>query len=50
MVMQALATATRAVQFRDPVYGLHSFMITLVVAEIAGWLVLVAGFLDGQIF
>jgi hypothetical protein len=37
-------------QFRDPVRGLHSFMIGLVIAEIGGWLVLMAGFLDGQIF
>jgi len=25
-------------------------MITLILAEIGGWLVLVAGFLDGQVF
>jgi hypothetical protein len=37
-------------QFHDPVRGLHSFMTTLVIAEIGGWLVLVAGFLDGQVF
>lgn len=37
-------------QFRNPVRGLHAFMITLIVAEIGGWLVLVAGFLDGQVF
>jgi hypothetical protein len=37
-------------QFRDPVRGLHLFMITLILAEIGGWLVLVAGFLDGQVF
>jgi hypothetical protein len=37
-------------QFRDPVAGTHAFMITLIVAEIGGWLVLVAGFLDKQIF
>ena len=37
-------------QFRDPVAGTHAFMASLVVAEIAGWLVLVAGFLDGQVF
>lgn len=36
-------------QFRDPVAGTHAFMNSLIVAEIAGWLVLVAGFLDGQI-
>jgi hypothetical protein len=37
-------------QFRDPVAGLHGFMISLTVAEIGGWLVLVAGFLDRQVF
>jgi amino acid transporter len=37
-------------QFRDPVAGTHAFMAFLIVAEIGGWLVLVAGFLDGQIF
>ncbi len=37
-------------QFRDPARGLPPFMITLIVAEIGGWLVLVAGFLDGQVF
>jgi len=37
-------------QFRDPVAGTHAFMIALIVAEIGGWLVLVAGFLDGQVF
>ncbi len=37
-------------QFRDPIRGTHAFMITLVVAEIGGWLVLMAGFLDKQIF
>ncbi len=36
-------------QFRDPVRGLHAFMAALVVAEIGGWLVLMAGFLDAQI-
>lgn len=36
-------------QFRDPVAGTRAFMNSLIVAEIAGWLVLVAGFLDGQI-
>lgn len=36
-------------QFRDPVAGTHAFMVSLIVAEIAGWLVLVAGFVDGQI-
>jgi hypothetical protein len=37
-------------QFRDPVRGLRAFMITLIVVEIGGWLVLSAGFLDGQVF
>jgi hypothetical protein len=37
-------------QFRDPEPGTHAFMVTLIVAEIGGWLVLVAGFLDGQVF
>jgi hypothetical protein len=37
-------------QFRDPAPGTHAFMITLIVAEIGGWLVLVAGFLHGQVF
>jgi hypothetical protein len=37
-------------QFRDPVHGLDAFMVALIVAEIGGWLVLMAGFLDAQIF
>jgi hypothetical protein len=37
-------------QFRNPVPGLRAFMITLIVAEIGGWLVLSAGFLDKQVF
>ncbi len=37
-------------QFRAPVPGTHAFMVTLIVAEIGGWLVLIAGFLDRQIF
>ncbi len=54
-----LATATYALhgwrkdtenQFRNPIKGTHAFMVTLIVAEIGGWLVLVAGFLDKQIF
>lgn len=36
-------------QFRDPVAGTHAFMISLIVAEIGGWLVLIAGFVAGQI-
>ncbi len=37
-------------QFRDAAPVVHAFMLTLIVAEIGGWLVLVAGFLDGQVF
>ncbi len=37
-------------QFRRPMRGLEAFMASLIVAEIGGWLVLVAGFLDAQIF
>jgi hypothetical protein len=36
-------------QFRDPVRGTHPFMWALIVGEIGGMLVLIAGFLDGQI-
>jgi hypothetical protein len=36
-------------QFRDPVGGTHAFMIALIAAEIGGWLVLIAGFIDGQL-
>lgn len=37
-------------QLRDPVHGMNAFMVSLIVAEIGGWLVLVAGFLDAQVF
>ncbi len=37
-------------QFRTPMRGLHAYMATLIVAEIGGWLVLTAGFLEKQIF
>lgn len=37
-------------QFRDPVPGTHAFMVALIASEIGGWLVLVAGFFDSQIF
>jgi hypothetical protein len=37
-------------QFRDRAPGTSAFMVTLIVAEIGGWLVLVAGFLDRQVF
>ncbi|MET0306511.1 MAG: hypothetical protein ABW196_09835 [Solirubrobacterales bacterium] len=36
-------------QFHPPASGLHPFMITLIAAEIGGWLVLIAGFLDAQV-
>lgn len=36
-------------QFRDGMPGLDAFMWALIVSEIGGWLVLTAGFLDGQI-
>jgi hypothetical protein len=37
-------------QFREAIRGTHAYMVTLIAAEIGGWLVLVAGFLDKQIF
>jgi hypothetical protein len=37
-------------QMRDAVAGTHTMMTSLIVAEIGGWLVLIAGFLDGQVF
>ncbi len=37
-------------QFRDPMRGTHLLMLSLIAAEIGGWLVLVAGFLDRQVF
>jgi len=37
-------------QWRDPVSGTHAFMASLILAEIGGWLVLVAGFLQRQVF
>ena len=37
-------------QFRDPVRGTHGFMVALIVAEIAGFSVLLAGFADARIF
>jgi hypothetical protein len=37
-------------QFHPPTRGLQPFMTTLIVAEIGGFLVLIAGFLDGQVF
>lgn len=37
-------------QFRDPTPGTHEFMVALIVAEIGGFAVLLAGFADAQIF
>lgn len=37
-------------QMRDPGGDIRAYMVALIVAEIVGWLVLVAGFLDGQVF
>lgn len=36
-------------QFRDKAHGTDAFMLSLIAAEIGGWLVLIAGFLDGQV-
>jgi hypothetical protein len=36
-------------QFHPAAPGLNPFMVTLIAAEIGGWLVLIAGFLDAQI-
>ena len=36
-------------QFRDPVPGTHAFMYVLILAEMAGFSVLLAGFADAQI-
>jgi hypothetical protein len=36
-------------QFRDPGPGLHAAMLALIVAEIAGFAVLLAGFADAQV-
>ena len=36
-------------QFRDPVRGTHEYMVALILAEIGGFAVLVAGFVDAQI-
>ncbi len=36
-------------QFRDPAATLHVGMVALIIAEIGGWLVLLAGFADKQI-
>lgn len=37
-------------QFRDPVPGTHGFMVALILAEIGGFSVLLAGFADAYIF
>jgi hypothetical protein len=37
-------------QFRDPVPGTHPYMYALIVAEMVGFGVLLAGFADAQIF
>ncbi len=37
-------------QLRDPGGEIRSFMIALMIGEIGGWLVLVAGFLEQQVF
>ena len=37
-------------QFRDPVPGTHGFMYALILAEMVGFGVLLAGFADAQIF
>lgn len=36
-------------QLRDAIPGTHAMMLSLIVGEIGGWLVLVAGFLDKQV-
>ena len=36
-------------QFRDPVRGTHGFMVALIVSEMVGFGVLLAGFADAQI-
>ena len=37
-------------QFRDPLSGTHAVMISLIVGEIGGWLILIAGFIEKQVF
>jgi hypothetical protein len=37
-------------QLRDAIPGTNTLMISLIGGEIGGWLVLVAGFLDKQVF
>ncbi len=37
-------------QFRDRIPGTDAFMVSLISAEVGGWLVLIAGFLEAQVF
>lgn len=37
-------------QLRDPGGAIRSYMVFLIAAEIGGWVVLIAGFLDAQVF
>ena len=37
-------------QFRDPVPGTHPFMWALIIGEVGGMLILLAGFIDAQLF
>jgi hypothetical protein len=37
-------------QFQDPGGAIRGYMLFLIAAEIGGWLVLIAGFLDAQVF
>jgi glucan phosphoethanolaminetransferase (alkaline phosphatase superfamily) len=37
-------------QIRDAIPGTNALMTSLIVGEIGGWLILVAGFLDKQVF
>ena len=37
-------------QLQDPGGAIRGYMVALIAAEIGGWLVLIAGFLDGQVF
>jgi len=35
-------------QFADPLPGTHAYMAAVIVGQIGGWLLLIAGFADGQ--
>jgi hypothetical protein len=37
-------------QLQDPNGAIRGYMVFLIACEIGGWLVLIAGFLDGQVF